>query len=87
MTQQLDIFSLTVPDGFTPSPPPPKRGGCGRDLNAGPGSCKQWWEGCPARATNCYQRWLQANYKQVEHLPIPEQNEIARNAIRYGWQR
>lgn len=31
---------------------------CGRDPEAGPGTCKLWWEGCPnAEKKNCYQRW------------------------------
>lgn len=37
---------------------PKKRGGCGRDPEAGPGSCTYWWEGCPkAESRGCFFVW------------------------------
>jgi hypothetical protein len=29
---------------------------CGRNPQAGPGSCWFWWELCPARITDCFAR-------------------------------
>lgn len=88
MIQTLDLFSPAVPEGFTQSPPPPKGvKRCGRDPEAGPGTCYNSWDGCPADSANCFMRWLSANYDAVKHLPVEEQNLIARNAERYGWQK
>ena len=87
MAEQPDLLGPTVPTGFTPSPPPPRNGACGRNPKAGPGTCNHWWDGCPARVSNCYQRWLAANYEAAKDLPRDEQIEIAQNAERYGWQR
>lgn len=40
---------------------PKGRAGCGRDPNAGPGSCWHWWEGCPdAKKRGCYMDWLRS---------------------------
>lgn len=34
---------------------------CGRDPNAGPGTCWHWWEGCPdAEKRGCYLLWLKS---------------------------
>lgn len=40
-----------------PWAPPKAKGkfGCGRDPEAGPGSCYHWWDGCPkAEKRGCY---------------------------------
>lgn len=86
MAEQIDLFTAELPSGFKASPPPPKQGACGRDPKAGPGSCGHFWDGCPARVSNCYQRWLHANYEAAKDLPHDEQIEIARNPERYGWR-
>lgn len=87
MTNQPDLFAAALPLGFTPSPPPPKRGACGRNPKAGAGTCYHWWDGCPNRVSNCYMRWLEANYQAAKDLPREEQIAIAENAESYGWQR
>jgi|GEM_PF-4178508 hypothetical protein len=38
---------------------------CGRDPQAGPGTCRLWWEGCPkAEQRNCYLHWWQQQNRQ-----------------------
>ncbi len=52
--QQLALFA-------EPAPPPKQRGKrCGRDVDAGPGSCSAWWDMCPAKVANCYTREIRA---------------------------
>lgn len=42
---------------------PKKKGGCGRDPAAGPGSCYHWFEGCPkAEERGCYQLWAREQH-------------------------
>jgi hypothetical protein len=31
---------------------------CGRDPEAGPGTCWHWYDGCPATIPDCFQRHL-----------------------------
>lgn len=48
---------------------PKGKGACGRNPDAGPGSCNYWWEGCPRGETRgCYQLWAQAHH-EAGHEP------------------
>ena len=52
---QIELFDAPPQPTWRPSG---KRGGCGRDPAAGPGSCWYWWEACPkAEARGCFQLW------------------------------
>jgi hypothetical protein len=40
---------------------PKRKGGCRRDLHAGPGSCWHWWDGCPrAEERGCFMSWIRS---------------------------
>ncbi|WP_288016486.1 hypothetical protein [Microcystis phage Mae-JY04] len=34
---------------------------CARDINAGPGSCTYWWDGCRAKAAHCFNQFVLDN--------------------------
>lgn len=56
MTDTLPLFPDPVQPSWTPKP---GRLTCGRDPEAGPGSCWHWWEGCPrAEQRGCHVLWL-----------------------------
>lgn len=39
---------------------PKGKGACGRDPEAGPGTCWHWWDGCPRpERRGCYLLWRQ----------------------------
>jgi len=53
-----DLFGAVPQSKWKPAK---GKGGCGRDPQAGPGSCWHWWELCPnAEKRGCYQLWLKA---------------------------
>ena len=35
-----------------------RRSRCGRDPDAGPGTCWFWWEMCPDKVPDCFQRHM-----------------------------
>lgn len=54
MTEQAKL-DLPSPTSWTR---PKGKHACGRDPEAGPGTCHFWWEGCPkAERRGCYQLW------------------------------
>lgn len=52
-------MSLPLPAEWKRPPWREGRKSCGRDPEAGPGTCKLWWEGCPkGEKRGCYLFWL-----------------------------
>jgi hypothetical protein len=50
-------LSLALPEPDTWQRPKGKNA-CGRNPDAGPGTCWHWWDGCPrAEQRGCYQLW------------------------------
>lgn len=68
MSEQLNM-ALPEPSTWTR---PKGRNTCGRDPEAGPGTCWWWWEGCPnAEKKSCYQRWF---HSQKQPSDMSDQN-------------
>ena len=45
---------------------------CARDINAGPGTCKYWWEGCPEKASHCFSRFVTSNGGSIDLVKAQE---------------
>lgn len=39
---------------------------CSRSIDAGPGSCRYWWETCPDKVRHCFSRFVRANGGTIE---------------------
>lgn len=64
MDAQPDLFDAVAQPKWAQ---PKARGGCKRDLSAGPGSCWYWWEGCPkAVQRSCHAHWLSAQLETLK---------------------
>lgn len=60
---------------------PTGKGGCGRDPNAGPGTCYHWYDGCPRpEARGCYILWKA--HDVLKNDPAPEDAARAKSWIR-----
>lgn len=63
MGEQLPLFA---PEPQPTWRPPSGKHACGRDPNAGPGSCYYWWEGCPnAERRGCFIHWKQQTVQKA----------------------
>lgn len=40
--------------------------GCGRQITKGPGSCSYWFESCPKKVPNCFQRFIRDNGGNID---------------------
>lgn len=58
MTAANDALPLEGGAATRPASPHGKR--CGRNVDAGPGTCFAWWDGCPAKVFDCYMRELRS---------------------------
>ena len=63
MSEQLSLFTEPTPQPKWDPPRGPRY--CGRDPDAGPGSCSWWWEMCP-----------RAEYRQCFILLRKQQQEV-----------
>jgi hypothetical protein len=59
------------------APAPRRKSICGRDINAGPGSCAFWFESCPSTVRHCIQRFFRDN-QQAAGDPATEAAALAR---------
>lgn len=80
---QLDMF----PAAAKKATPARRASQCGRNPEAGPGSCYHWWDLCPAKVKDCYSRAtreLAARHGVQERQPITSHfgEALARMAAR-----
>jgi hypothetical protein len=58
--------------------PPAHAGVCGRNIEAGPGSCSYWWKGCPSpERRGCYLHWAQQQPEWNPNHPVNAKHKEA----------
>ena len=45
---------------------------CARDITAGPGTCFYWWESCPAKVSQCFNRFIRKNGGEIDMTKAEE---------------